>query len=317
MIYECPRCNYKTPVAKYMKSHCNRKIKCDNHNHFNDREICDLYEYIFIKAINETRKIIKVNENRFECPQCEKSFSCHSSAYRHLLSCKVKCDDSIMGDCMLRESPNIQNNVGSSSVNIIHQNNFVGVQNYIETQNNYIIINQVIHPFENEDLSHIDKTLILEIIVHDNSNIFSRIHAELIKNPSNYNIFIESSKSRKVSVITDENKIERKNTIDALSLRIKSIYDKTKIIIQNIYEKFPHILSEIYDTDSSKFKCTRSDIVKIFSILNEIIDFRYMQYNKKPESNDDTINQNRANLRLIMDLIEIRGATKNLFLMVK
>lgn len=326
MIYECPRCNYKTNVAKYMKSHCNRKIRCDNINHFNDRDICDLYEYIFIKAINETRKIIKVKENRFECPQCEKSFSCHSSAYRHLLSCKVKCDDNLCTNDNMeddtpvyRETVHIQKSTSNSlKVNIVNQKNFVGgVQNYIETQNNYFIINHVINPFENEDLSHIDKTLILEIIVHDNSNIFSRIHSELIKNPNNYNIFIESSKSRKVSVITDENKIERKNTIDALSLRIKSIYDKTKIIIQNIYEKSPHILSEIYDTDSSKFNCERNENEKIFSILNEIIDFRYIQYNKKPESSDDTINQNRANLRLIMDLIEIRGATKNLFLMIK
>jgi hypothetical protein len=310
MLYVCPRCSYETSVAKYMKSHCNRKTKCENINNYFDNDDVDLYENIVFKTITESRKILKRSENKFECPQCFRLFTCHSSAYRHLMTCKTKPNES---ECDSYFRTNIQNNF-----NEYHQNNFIGgVNNIIETQNNYFIFNQVVNPFENEDLSHIDKTLILEIIVHDNSNIFSRIHTELIKNPTNYNIFIESSKSRKVSVFTDENKIEKKNTIDALSLRIKSIYDKTKIIIKNIYEKCPHILSEIYDTDSAKFNCLRNETLKIFNTLNEIIDYRYIQYNKKPESVDDTINQNRANLKLVMDLIEIRGATKNLFLCIK
>lgn len=301
MLYVCPRCNYETSVAKYMRAHCNRKSRCENINSFLECDDLELYDNIVLKAITDSRKIIKKGDSKYECPVCFRMFTCHSSAYRHLMTCKVKPFNEIDHTKSINYGPNF----------------IKSVNNIIETQNNYFFINQVVNPFENEDLSHIDKTLILEIIVHDNSNIFSRIHTELIKNPTNYNIFIESSKSRKVSVFTDTNKIEKKNTIDALSLRIKSIYDKTKVIIKNIYEKCPCVLSEIYDTDSAKFNCFRTDTLKIFNTLNEIIDYRYIQYNKKPESSDDTINQNRANLKLVMDLIEIRGATKNFFLCIQ
>lgn len=309
MIYICPRCNYQTTVSKYMKSHCERKQRCYNLCHFDDSCITNLYEYIILKSYRERKKILK-KQDQYECPYCFRIYTCHSSAYRHLKTCKGKDDF---------DSQNNTNENLDSSKSFAFQQINISNANIINntTQNNFFIISPMMCPFEKEDMSHIDKNLILDIIVQDNSNIFSRIHAELIKNPINYNIFIESSKSRKVSVFTEENKIERKNTIDALSLRIKSIYDKTKVIIKNILEKSPVILTEIYESDPEKFSCDKNDIKNIFQTLNEIIDYRYIQYNKKPESIDDSIHQNRANLRLIMDLIELRGATRSLFAQIQ
>jgi hypothetical protein len=304
MIYECPRCNYQTTVCKYMKSHCERKQKCYNILHFDDSNIQNLYEYIILKTHREKKKILK-KLDQYECPYCFRIYTCHSSAYRHLKTCKGKDEFEGMNKPDFSKSSTIAINICNS--NIINNT----------TQNNFFILTPLMCPFEKEDMSHIDKNLILDIIVQDNSNIFSRIHSELIKNPINYNIFIESSKSRKVSVFTEENKIERKNTIDALSLRIKSIYDKTKVIIKNILEKSPIILTEIYESDPEKFSCDKNDIINIYKTLNEIIDYRFIQYNKKPESVDDSIHQNRANLRLIMDLIELRGATRSLFAQIQ
>lgn len=332
--YECPRCFFTTNNVSHMKQHINRRFRCENISKFSlniDGEI--LFDYIKKNAkdtkLDHEKRVIK-NE-KFECKFCQKSFTARQNVYRHQKNCTTKINHIIVNNANSSNNNNKQEK--GNCYNSAHNNNSnvgVNINEMIQQQNNNcVVINTYINlnPFQKEDLSHIDKILMLDMLFNNedndgvfSKNIFQKIHAELIRLPQNLNMYLEGFHSKSVIVYRNGvnlNGIEKESTKNAIFLRVKSIYEKVKDIYTDIYINYSHLFYEIYERYKHKkaFDFSASDDCfkkKMFESLVNAIDYRFEQY--KTQSNSQCLVKYRQNIQtsIRMDLVDTRQDTKEI-----
>jgi hypothetical protein len=210
---------------------------------------------------------------------------------------------------------------------IINNSNII--ENINQQNNNCIVYNTYvnINPFQKEDLSHIDKVLMLDMIFNNedddglfSKNIFQKIHTELIRLPQNLNMYLEGFHSKSILIYKSENRsdrFEKETTMNAIFLRVKSIYEKVRDIYTDIYYNYSHLFYEIYDRYKSKkaFNFTITDFEftkKMYDCLIQAIDFRFEQYLN--QSNNSLLVKYRKDIQksIKMDLVDSRENIKNI-----
>lgn len=332
--YECPRCFFKTNNISHMKHHLNRRFKCENVTNFSLNIEGDiLFEYIKKNATetkkNNERRVITKKENEvFECKFCQKTFTARQNVYRHQKTCNMKINHIFVNNF----HNNNKQDTGNNCQNTKNANVGININEMIQQQNNNcVVINTYINlnPFQKEDLSHIDKILMLDMLFNNedndgvfSKNIFQKIHAELIRLPQNLNMYLEGFHSKSVIVYTNRDgmnmsAIEKESTKNAIFLRVKSIYEKVKDIYTDIYLNYSHLFYEIYDRYKHKkaFDFSASDDCfkkKMFESLVNAIDYRFEQY--KTQSNSQCLVKYRQNIQtsIRMDLVDTRDDTKEI-----
>ena len=132
-------------------------------------------------------------------------------------------------------------------------------------------------------------------------------------------MYLEGFHSKSILIyktVNREEKYEKESTMNAIFLRVKSIYDKVRDIYTDIYFNYSHLFYEIYDRYKSKkafnFHITDQDFTKkMYDCLIHAIDFRFEQYMN--QSNNSLLVKYRKDIQnsIKMDLVDSRDNIKS------
>ena len=184
---------------------------------------------------------------------------------------------------------NINNNNNCSTRNTHNTHNTHNTKN---TQN--IFIMNLINPFQQESLRHIDPYIVIDAIFNSQDkkcsendayhtlDVFTRIHQELIKDSRNMNIYIKGFRSKHVTYLNRNLKFENNSVENAIFARVKRIYEETLDIYENIRYTTPSIFIDIYEKyqDLIEFNFMKMDFNAMLKYLSDTLTQLFELYKK-------------------------------------
>jgi len=273
--YQCLRCFYTTNKSSTMKSHINRKKKCDKHVdslkyiNYTDEEIIEL-------------SIIKISKrNNFKCDACNEGYATESFLNTHIEKyCKkIKNQDTIINNDNKINITNITNNNNNN-------NNIM----------NNIIINLPLVPFDKEwNIEHLDSYLKTVILLGENK--FTNLLENILKNKLNLNVVLNNEINN--AFVFKDNNYENIDKKDLFEKSMEKIYNHLNKIKEEFYNdssiKSEYIYKEI-DTIDDKYKKYKDDSQiknKVHEYLSDIYHLNsekaYEYYNEFVITNNNKI----------------------------
>lgn len=201
--FKCSNCYYITNNKRDFDNHLNRKILCNKNN---------------------IHGLTKLDKQTF-CNVCDKDFASNQSLKRH--------------------NNMYHNKINGNKNKIINgnNNNLIETQNNINTQNNIsnpIIIQQIIHPYEYNDIN--DLTLFeqyLSLTSKDSPYTALLDHLNLNPNKPEYNNIYIGNLNKNYMDIHNGQKWLKEIMVNALS----NMVDTKRILIGSIFNRFRFFLS--------------------------------------------------------------------------
>ena len=220
--YICLRCNYYTNHKASFKNHLNRKNIC--------HPINQNVSYQSIKEFYQLDGIITtlphtITPGQYICNYCQKCFTRKYGLNKHHSICKIK-------KTHLEEKNELKQSIETllSELNSVKTT----INNITNTTNNYQNNNVVVLNFGNENIDHINKKYLTNLIKGAFGAIpklVETIHFDP-KHPENHNIKITNTKLPYAHVMNN-NKWEIRNKEDILD----DLVDNKYTILDNHYEE--------------------------------------------------------------------------------
>lgn len=239
-IYECFRCKYQTERKSVMKTHVNRKKKCN--------KTPDTFEYDdeYCSKISMIKKCNR-KETEYTCTYCNKNYCNSYTLDKHMNEyCKSK---------ELKEKSIINNTINNN-------NNTINNQNII---NNFIIIpnmtNNIPIPFDKDWITeHINIHLKQLILLGENK--YSNLLKNILENKNNLNVIIDKTQDIGF-VYCSDNKYINMDKNQIIDMSMEKLYNQlNKIkdeVIQdsNYYSENTTIQSDIIEKKYNEYKTNK------------------------------------------------------------
>ncbi len=246
--FKCVRCEYETERVADMKTHCNRKKKC-NWKHqiqqMSDNEVlkksCErIYNDAIIikKKINDKKELEETNDkNDLECEYCSKVFSYKYNLLKHMDRCKIKyiVEPISIPEVENKESPvtNVMNSVQIQNIGTQNISNIANISmSFVEKPVESSIGDSVTRSFHDQyDLSHISELGKTDVILKCS---YEDIFKNVMENKNNMNhFFLNESESyvyegeEKGFVSMDKSEINQQ-IVKKLGFSYKTILEELK-----------------------------------------------------------------------------------------
>ena len=192
--FKCDKCE-KTFIKKWNYiSHISRKISCDKKTY-----ICETCDKTYSTKSNLLKHLKKQNcksnlgNNSTICSGCLTKYSCKSNLVRHHKNCKRYLELFTVGD-IKDEIIELKTCIKTMMVDNVKNINNLNINNYTTINQNLIINN-----FGFEDIKHLDKNFIKELLESPNNSVpklidaihFSKEHPQNMNMmQSNNNIYV-------------------------------------------------------------------------------------------------------------------------------
>jgi triacylglycerol esterase/lipase EstA (alpha/beta hydrolase family) len=214
-LYQCLRCFYTTNKSSTMKSHINRKKRCNKHVDslkYSDEEILEL-------------SVIKIcKRDKYKCEICKEKYATQLLLNEHKSTYCIK---------------------KSSEPNIV---NITNITNNIT--NNIINISIPIVPFDKEwNIEHLDNYLKALILICDNK--FTEFLNNILKNKVNLNVVLDKEMNN--AFVYRNNMYENIDKKDLFEKSMEKIHNHLTKIKEEFYKNAENqIQSDLIDQEIQK-----------------------------------------------------------------
>lgn len=240
-VHVCNVCNYSTPFTTNMKNHLTRTANpCGYITEPIFKHMYDAY-------------VDKKAKDKFVCDQCDKTFKCQNSVYRHKKkACKGRCIH--VHDDVEHELNELRARLKELESN--RQQMIVTGNNINSNNNNKIQNNVTINVFGQEALDHLTDEMKDAYIQRRNVG-----HIQLIRN-------IQSREENRNIKLTDRSNWYR--VWDGTKFKTLVNSDVYEMLIDNSHK----VLAKHYDEHEERFKHTLSENTRdqILGYLDKILD---------------------------------------------
>lgn len=279
------------------------------------------------KTVKNDKKVIKKSDNEFVCSTCNEMFRSQATFYRHYKKAHEDKDKLKQKTTKIKQNEVQSESPRTTEINqaiqyVAHQsvtnnnNNLTNNLTNNQTNNLNIVNDRNIYPFEYEDFSFIDDLEFVEEMFkdrekkgHHSLEFFESINQKLINSPKNHNVYIHGLYAKNVMCLNPLYKITKLPTLDAVFLRIKTIYLNLKKRLFYIKENNPQIFVNIYIKYAhlKVFHFGKDDVESMLGYLNEHIHGLYHNYLHDRFDSPNVKNETIRNI--ISQLLDVRNST--------